>query len=238
MYSCSLGCSWGRSRNMCRVWRTTGVVPVRAHLGRISSVGFSRLPQLSHWSPRASCRCACGAVRHRAGRAQGCLAVPHANLIAVMCRQALDMHMPVFTCPQGVLQDHVEAWGQRTGWHSYHSHPHSVPVPGKSTSAGPLNMHGCSLVDPRQHAAGRAASTPGSNHDGQNKAALNGLTSCRRQGIAGIREHHSAVRWPSPHSHTLGKSLSQSGLLGTSQQPRCTAVQWSAPAAGRCPPAS
>ena len=79
MYSCSLGCSWGRSRNMCRVWRTTGVVPVRAHLGRISSVGFSRLPQLSHWSPRASCAGAVEAVRHRAGRAQGCLAVPCAK---------------------------------------------------------------------------------------------------------------------------------------------------------------
>ncbi len=34
--------------------RSTGVVPVSLHLGPMSSVGFSRLPQPSHWSPRAS----------------------------------------------------------------------------------------------------------------------------------------------------------------------------------------
>ena len=33
---------------MCFVVLRTGVVPVSLHLGLIRSVGFSRLPQLSH----------------------------------------------------------------------------------------------------------------------------------------------------------------------------------------------
>ena len=56
MYACRAGLSLGRSKKQCRVDRTTGTVPVILHLGLISSMGFSRLPQPSHWSPRASCR--------------------------------------------------------------------------------------------------------------------------------------------------------------------------------------
>lgn len=40
---------------MCLVVLRTGVVPVSLHLGSISSVGLSRFPHASHWSPRASC---------------------------------------------------------------------------------------------------------------------------------------------------------------------------------------
>ena len=54
MYSCSRGASLGRSRNMWRVERSTGMVPLNLQRGLMSSVGFSRLPQVSHWSPRAS----------------------------------------------------------------------------------------------------------------------------------------------------------------------------------------
>ena len=32
-----------------------GLVPLNLHLGLMSSVGLSRFPHASHWSPRASC---------------------------------------------------------------------------------------------------------------------------------------------------------------------------------------
>ena len=44
----------GRSRNRCLVSRNSGVEPSIFERGSIRSVGSSWLPQLSHWSPRAS----------------------------------------------------------------------------------------------------------------------------------------------------------------------------------------
>ena len=44
----------GRSRNRCLVSRNSGTLPSICERGSIRSDGSSWLPQLSHWSPRAS----------------------------------------------------------------------------------------------------------------------------------------------------------------------------------------
>ena len=53
-YSSSWPASCGRSMKMCVVSRRTGFVPLTLQRGSRSSVGLSSVPQLSHWSPRAS----------------------------------------------------------------------------------------------------------------------------------------------------------------------------------------
>ena len=53
-YSPSASASAGRSRKKCWVSTNSGVSPLIFARGLIRSVGSSWLPQLSHWSPRAS----------------------------------------------------------------------------------------------------------------------------------------------------------------------------------------
>ena len=53
-YSCRAFASAGRSRKKCWVSTNSGVSPLIFDRGLIRSVGSSWLPQLSHWSPRAS----------------------------------------------------------------------------------------------------------------------------------------------------------------------------------------
>ena len=53
-YSPSASASAGRSRKKCWVSTNFGVSPLILLRGLIRSVGSSWLPQLSHWSPRAS----------------------------------------------------------------------------------------------------------------------------------------------------------------------------------------
>ena len=44
----------GRSKKKCSVSRNSGTSPFNRERGLMRSVGSSWLPQLSHWSPRAS----------------------------------------------------------------------------------------------------------------------------------------------------------------------------------------
>ena len=53
-YAVSASASAGRSRKKCWVSTNSGVSPLILERGLIRSVGSSWLPQLSHWSPRAS----------------------------------------------------------------------------------------------------------------------------------------------------------------------------------------
>ena len=53
-HSPSASASAGRSRNQCWVSMNSGVSPLIFDRGSIRSVASSWLPQLSHWSPRAS----------------------------------------------------------------------------------------------------------------------------------------------------------------------------------------
>ena len=53
-YAVSASASAGRSRKKCWVSTNSGVSPLIFERGLIRSVGSSWLPQLSHWSPRAS----------------------------------------------------------------------------------------------------------------------------------------------------------------------------------------
>ena len=48
MYSLSSSENFGRSKNQCLVFLTTGVDPQNAHLGPMRSSGVSSLPQTSH----------------------------------------------------------------------------------------------------------------------------------------------------------------------------------------------
>lgn len=48
------GWSLSKRRKVCFVSRGTGVVPSILHFGSMSCKGSKRLPQPSHWSPRAS----------------------------------------------------------------------------------------------------------------------------------------------------------------------------------------